>query len=62
MICNTCQDDNPSKRDQLLCCTACRLHYHTACFGARRIPFSLNTLKERQNRVKYINKVSIVCH
>ena len=54
--CPICNDDNPMKKDQLVPCTSCTNEYHTTCFGARRIPFSLKTVKEKQNREKFIKK------
>lgn len=56
MECPSCGEDSVLKRDQLVPCTACCQRFHTTCFGARRIPFSLKTLKERQNREKYVSK------
>ena len=54
--CATCREDSIFKRDQLILCASCRQVFHTACVGARRIPFSLKTPRERQNRDKYISK------
>ena len=54
--CATCREDSIFKRDQLILCSSCRQVFHTACMGARRIPFSLKTPRERQNRDKYISK------
>jgi hypothetical protein len=55
-VCPICKEDSIVKADQLIPCRACSIQYHTTCFGARRIPFSLKTIKERQNRDKYISK------
>lgn len=55
-ICAICCDDNYGKRDQLVPCTMCRRVYHTQCFGARRIPFTMKSVKERNNRDRYILK------
>lgn len=55
-ICSVCNEDNHMKRDQLVQCVSCAQEYHTTCFGARRIPFSLKTTKEKQNREKFIKK------
>jgi hypothetical protein len=55
--CPVCGKEDATKEDQLIPCTgSCRRHYHTFCLGQRRIPFTLKTEKERQNREKYINK------
>ena len=56
MTCPECREDGILKRDQLVPCTKCGRVYHTGCFGARRIPFSLKTPRERQNRDKYVTK------
>jgi hypothetical protein len=55
-VCPICKEDSLLKADQMIPCRACSIQYHTTCFGARRIPFSLKTIKERQNRDKYIAK------
>jgi hypothetical protein len=52
-ICFSCADDI---RDQLVPCAMCRQTYHTKCFGGKRIPFSLKSVKERTNRDRYISK------
>ena len=54
--CSTCQDDNILKRDQVISCISCSRAFHTSCVGVRRIPFTLKTARERQNRDKYISK------
>ena len=55
-ICNICGDSDPLKRDQLVCCSACTKFQHTICFGGRKIPFGLRTLRDKQNRDKYMSK------
>ena len=55
-ICTECNKDEASKQDQLIPCTSCAAYVHTTCEGFRRIPFTLKTEKERQNREKYIKK------
>lgn len=55
-ICQECGKDDPLKLDQIIVCTNCSAHVHTTCEGLRRIPFTLKTDKERQNRMKYIQK------
>jgi len=54
--CSVCEDDSAAKDDQLVNCTVCQLGYHAICVGARRIPFTLKSAKERENRTKYIQK------
>jgi hypothetical protein len=56
LMCAICNDDSYAKRDQLVPCSTCMLLYHTQCFGARRIPFTIKSVKERTNRTKYIAK------
>ena len=56
MSCAICKDSSYTKRDQLVPCTQCRLLYHTQCFGARRIPFTIKCVKDRTNRNKYLAK------
>ena len=55
-ICPECERDDAARRDQLISCTGCGQHYHTTCLNYRRIPFTLQTTKERENREKYIAK------
>ena len=55
-ICPECDKDDAARRDQLISCTGCGQHYHTTCLGYRRIPFTLQTSKERENREKYTAK------
>ena len=55
-ICTECNKDEANKQDQLIPCTSCAAYVHTTCEGFRRIPFTLKTEKERQNREKYIKK------
>ena len=55
-ICNICGDSDPLKRDQLVCCSTCTKFQHTLCFGGRKIPFGLRTLRDKQNRDKYMSK------
>ena len=55
-ICPECERDDVTKRDQLISCTGCGQHFHTTCLNYRRIPFTLQTTKERENREKYIAK------
>mmetsp|Transcript_3581 Transcript_3581/g.5570 ORF Transcript_3581/g.5570 Transcript_3581/m.5570 type:complete len:1660 (+) Transcript_3581:100-5079(+) len=56
VTCAICNDDSYTKRDQLVPCAECKRLYHTQCFGARRIPFTIKSVKERTNRDKYIAK------
>jgi hypothetical protein len=55
-VCAICNDDSFLKRDQLVPCTCCKQQYHTQCFGARRIPFTIKSVTERKNRDRYIAK------
>lgn len=54
--CSVCLDESTAKDDQLVNCTECQLSYHAMCVGARRIPFTLKSAKERENRSKYVAK------
>jgi hypothetical protein len=56
IICEVCKDDNPLKKDQLLQCVGCSNSYHTHCVGAKKIPFGIKTLREKQNHDKYVSK------
>lgn len=56
LSCALCNDSSYAKRDQLVPCQQCKLLFHTQCFGARRIPFTIKSVKERTNRSKYIAK------
>jgi hypothetical protein len=55
-VCPECERDDAARRDQLISCTGCGQHFHTTCLSYRRIPFTLQTVKERENREKYIAK------
>eukprot|EP00605_Chrysophyceae_sp_TOSAG23-4_P001859 GSChrysophyteH1.ASY1.ANO1.2051.1 assembled CDS len=54
--CLICKQDNQTLRDQLVPCTACKSLYHTECCNKRRIPFGSQSLRDTQNRAKYIEK------
>jgi hypothetical protein len=54
--CGLCSLNDFNLRDQLVPCTACGQSYHTKCFGSKRIPFSIKSIKERTNRDRYIAK------
>jgi hypothetical protein len=55
-ICGICNEDNLLKKEQLIACINCKNSFHTVCFGAKRIPFSMKTPKEMRNREKYLAK------
>lgn len=54
--CGLCTSSDFSLRDQLVPCTKCGQSYHTKCFGGKRIPFSIKSIKERTNRDRYLAK------
>ena len=64
-VCFTCLKDERARRNQLVPCSACRREFHTFCLGRRAVPFSLKTIRERQNREKFITKnyrYDLACH
>jgi hypothetical protein len=54
--CGLCSSSDFGLRDQLVPCTRCGQTYHTKCFGGKRIPFSIKSIKERTNRDRYVSK------
>lgn len=62
LLCKICDNDNASKKDQLVLCenkenkVGCNCWYHTTCVNVKRIPFSSRTKKDRDNRDKYMLK------
>ena len=54
--CLVCGDDSSTKEDQIVNCVDCNQSFHAVCVGGRRIPFTLKSAKERENRTKYIAK------
>ena len=52
--CRICHEDSYVKRDQLVPCSGCGQQFHTACFGANRIPFTMKSHEERINRDRYV--------
>eukprot|EP01038_Epipyxis_sp_PR26KG_P012794 gene12794-17153_t len=52
--CKVCYDAK-AKPEQLIHCSKCTSPFHTHCLNLRKIPFGINTVKDKINRAKYMN-------